>query len=437
MNDSLVVILDRAVAGTIIRLPGGRLRFDYDDAYRRRLTSTPLSTSMPNQVGSHADQVITAWLWNLLPDNEAVLARWARQFHVSARSPFSLLATPIGEDCAGAVQFAGPDDTDRVLGRPGDIQWLTEDDVARRLRELRDDATAWLGRSFTGQFSLAGAQAKTALLFRDGRWGVPSGATPTTHILKPAIEGFDDHDLNEHLCLDAARRVGLVVARSRIARFGDETAVVVDRYDRQITNTEVVRVHQEDLCQALGVPPTRKYQNDGGPAPSDIVGLFRRVMPARVAEEAVRWFVDALIWNWLIVGSDAHVKNYSLLLAQDQVRLAPLYDVASALPYGTDERNLRFAMKIGGDYRVASYGNPWDKAATELGMDRDALIARVRELAAAVADAFADAAASVDVATLGRTLPARLVDRVAERAARCTRLVASSGTDGSGAAMRE
>jgi serine/threonine-protein kinase HipA len=123
---------------------------------------------MPIQVRSHPDQVVTSWLWGLLPDNDAVLRRWAREFHVSASSPFSLLATPVGEDCAGAVRFALPDEVDRVPGRSGDVAWLTDDDVAERLRELREDSTAWLGRAFTGQFSLAGAQAKTALLFRDG-----------------------------------------------------------------------------------------------------------------------------------------------------------------------------------------------------------------------------------------------------------------------------
>lgn len=205
MTESLLVLLDEAIAGTIVRLQGGKLRFDYSDEYRHRLNPTPLSVAMPVQVRSHPDHVIGPWLWGLLPDNDAVVARWARQFHVSS-SPFSLLGTPIGADCAGAVRFAPPEEIDGVLARPGGVIWLDEGNVAQRLRELRKDSTAWLGESFAGQFSLAGTQAKTALLFRDGRWGVPSGSTPTTDILKPAVAGFDDHDLNEHLCLDAARR---------------------------------------------------------------------------------------------------------------------------------------------------------------------------------------------------------------------------------------
>jgi serine/threonine-protein kinase HipA len=421
-SNTLLVVLDDAVAGTLSRLRGGRLRFDYDAEYRARADATPLSLSMPTQVPSHADHVVIPWLWGLLPDNEAVLGRWARHFHVSASSPFSLLSTPIGEDCAGAVRFVGPGELDRVIGRSGEVAWLTEAEVAQRLRELREDSTAWLGRSFTGQFSLAGTQAKTALLFQDGRWGVPVGATPTTHILKPAVAGLDDHDLNEHLCLDAARRAGLIAVRTKVTRFADETAVVVTRYDR-VTKRDVVRVHQEDLCQALCVPPTRKYQNEGGPGVADVTKLLCEVMPPNVADDAVWRFADALIWNWLIGGTDAHAKNYSLLLVGDQIRLAPLYDIASALPYGTHERKLRFAMKLGGDYRVYPQRNTWPAAARDLGLGTDDLLTRARELARVAPDAFADASKSPDITALERELPGRLLDIVADRVARCTKLV--------------
>jgi serine/threonine-protein kinase HipA len=427
MTDSLIVVLDDVVAGTVTRLGGGRLRFDYDPYYREQPGHTPVSLSMPIQVASHGDQVVTPWLWGLLPDNDAVLRRWAREFHVSASSPFSLLATPIGEDCAGAIRFAAPEKVDRILGQTGEVSWLEDQDIAKRLRELREDSTTWLGQSFTGQFSLAGAQAKTALLLDGDRWGVPSGATPTTHILKPAVAGLDDHDLNEHLCLDAARRAGLIVARSTIAKFADETAVVITRYDRQPTSDgHIVRVHQEDLCQALGVPPSRKYQNEGGPTPAQIAQLLRDSMPPRIAEESVWRFADALIWNWLIGGTDGHAKNYSLLLAGDQVRLAPLYDIASSLPYGRDERDLRLAMKIGTSYDVYPQRNTWPGAARDLGLDQNALIERVRTLGTTVTDALSDATKAKAVTALGRGLPQTLVDLVAKRARRCIKVLDSA-----------
>ena len=423
MTDVLVVMLDDVIAGTLTRRPQGRLRFDYDDDYRRRSEPTPLSLSMPTQVKSHPDNVVTPWLWGLLPDNEAVLARWGRQFHVSASSPFALLGSPIGKDCAGAVRFAQPNDVDRILNQSGDITWLTDEGVAERLRDLREDSTSWLGRSFTGQFSLAGAQAKTALFQGDGRWGVPSGSVPTTHILKPAVSGFDDQDINEHLCLDAARRAGLLVVRTTLKRFGDESAVVVDRYDRVARGDQILRVHQEDLCQALSVSPTRKYQNEGGPSPRDIAGLFRRAMPPRVADDAVWRVTDALIWNWFVAGTDAHAKNYSVLLAGNQVRLAPMYDIASALPYGTHEKKLRLAMKIGGDYRVFPERNTWPAAAKDLGVDPHRLGSRVQEIGITIAGAFADAANTPEVRSLERPLPDKLVDLISDRVTRCLRMV--------------
>jgi serine/threonine-protein kinase HipA len=423
MSDVLLVILEDSVVGSIDRLANGRLQFEYTEEYRELREVTPVSISMPTQVRSHPDRIITPWLWGLLPDNDAVLARWARHFQVSASSPFSLLSTQIGEDCAGAVRFSPPDEIERVQARPGEVDWLSNEEVGQLLRDLREDSTSWLGRSFTGQFSLAGAQSKTALLYENGRWGVPSGAVATTHILKPAVAGFDDHDLNEHLCLDAARRAGLIAARTRIGIFGDETAVVVDRYDRLVVEGNTVRLHQEDVCQALGLPPSLKYQNEGGPSPGDVVKLFRSAMPPSIAEESVWRFADALIWNWLIAGTDAHAKNYSLLLVGDQVRLAPLYDVASALPYDTHERKLRFAMKIGGDYRVILDRNRWPAAAKELGLDVEPLLTRVLQLATLAPDAFVDAAKDPEIESLDRSLPARLANLVATRSEKCRQLI--------------
>jgi serine/threonine-protein kinase HipA len=224
--------------------------------------------------------------------------------------------------------------------------------------------------------------------------------------------------------LDAAHRAGLVVARTRVARFGKESAIVVDRYDRRFVDGSLVRVHQEDLCQALGVPPARKYQNEGGPSPREIADLMRNVMSPRVADEAILRFFDALAWNWLIAGTDAHAKNYSLLLAGALVRLAPVYDVASALPYGGDPRRLRFAMKIGGDYRVVPpHHNTWPTAAQELGLDPEEAVARLRDLAERPPDAFGEAATEPKVAALQCPLAPKLVDLVRERVAACVAIL--------------
>lgn len=424
MSEELVVLLGDRIAGRLEHTRRAGLRFEYDDEYRRRPDATPLSVSMPVEVGSHPDRVVTPWLWGLLPEDPVVLARWAREFHASATSPFSILSTPVGRDCAGAVRFAAATEADELAADRGRVRWLGEADVSRRLEELKEDATAWLGRTFVGQFSLAGAQAKTALLRRGRRWGVPSGGIPTSHILKPAVAGLDDHDLNEHLCLDAARRAGLVAVRSRVMRFDGASAIVIDRYDRRAAGRQLVRIHQEDLCQALSVHPSRKYESEGGPGAREIARLLRETMPPTAADDAVRRFVDALAWNWVIGGTDAHAKNYSILLSGKDVRLAPMYDVASALPYGADERKLRFAMRLGGRYDVYVRRDPWPKVAVELGLDVDVTVARVRALVERAPEAFADAAREPDVTRLRRRMAARLVDLVATRAAKCAQVLA-------------
>lgn len=425
--NSLVVIIGDDVAGSLEKLSNGRLQFTYDEEYQRTPGATPLSLSMPLGVRQHADEnrrrPVTNFLWGLLPDNDRVLERWGRHFQVSPSSAFDLLGTPVGEDCAGGVAFCPPERADDHLSRPGAVTWLSDAEVSSMLRDLKQDDAAWLGRTFTGQFSLAGAQAKTALLHVDGRWGIPSGRTPTTHILKPAVTGFDDHDLNEYICLDAAQRAGLVAANSSIVDFEGQSALALVRYDRVVRGDAVHRVHQEDLLQALALPPSAKYQNQGGPSPSDVVSLFRRVMSPTAATDAVERFVDALIWNWLIGGPDAHAKNYSLLISGPDVRLAPLYDIASALPYGIHEKKLRMAMKLGGEYDVYPYRNFWPDAASELGIAADHVLDRVRHLAALVPDSFAEAANDQAIRSLGRDTTSKLVSAVAGRAQRCALLV--------------
>ena len=174
----------------------------------------------------------------------------------------------VGEDCAGAIQFVRPERVEGVLtGTTADVLWLNESEVAERLRLLAKDHGAWRTERDTGQFSLAGAQPKTALLFQNDRWGVPSGRTPTTHILKPPIAGFHGHAENEHFCLILASKLGMVVPLSKVRRFEEQIAIVVQRYDRISTKEGLRRVHQEDICQALGLPPSKKYEAEGGRAP--------------------------------------------------------------------------------------------------------------------------------------------------------------------------
>jgi serine/threonine-protein kinase HipA len=285
MTAELVTFLGDSHVGRLARDRHGRLSFSYEEAWRRAPDAYPISLSMPLALVEHGHRIVDAYLWGLLPDNELILDRWAKRFQVSARGAFALMAH-VGEDCAGAIRFLSPDRVASMTGRGTHaVQWLEERDVAERLRDLRRDASAWRRASDSGQFSLGGAQPKTALLFDGRRWGVPSGRSATTHILKPGVPGLDGHAENEHFCMTLAAALGLPVARSRVARFEDQAAIVVDRYDRVVTPKGVVRVHQEDVCQALGVPPALKYEADEGPGAGAIVELLRE--HSRNADEDV------------------------------------------------------------------------------------------------------------------------------------------------------
>jgi serine/threonine-protein kinase HipA len=420
MNTELIAILDGREAGRVARDARGRLSFTYNEEWRAAENAYPLSISMPLALAQHGHAKIDPFLWGLLPDNQMVLDHWARKFHVSARSVFSLIGA-VGEDCAGAVQFVRPERLEVILGAaPPEIEWLDEAAIAQRLRALREDHSAWRIPGDTGQFSLAGTQPKTALLFENGRWGVPSGRVPTTHILKPPSGDFDGHAENEHFCLELARSRGLPAVDSRIMHFQDEVAIVIERYDRIRTAAGLRRVHQEDICQALSIPPTKKYQNEGGPGIKDIVELLRTY--SSNAAEDVHTFLDSVAYNWLIVGTDAHAKNYALLIgAEGRIRLAPLYDVASVFPCPQiDIHRVKLSMKLGGEYRFCNIQlRHWRRQAQDLSVDPDELVHRVDDLARQLADHVPDIARRMTDEGLAHPLIPRLANQLNARAAAC------------------
>jgi serine/threonine-protein kinase HipA len=419
----LVTLLDGKEVGRVHNDARGRLTFVYDDEWRKVPDAYPLSLSMPIVSKEHGRSVVEAFLWGLLPDNEQVLARWAAKFHVSARNVFALISH-VGEDCAGAVQFVTPERLEAIRsGKEDKVEWLDESEVAKRLRLLREDHAAWRLPRDTGQFSLAGAQPKTALLLQNERWGIPSGRIPTTHILKPPTGHFDGHAENEHICLMLARNLGLPSALSKVMRFKDEVAIVVERYDRQQKGNGIIRVHQEDICQALGIMPTKKYQNEGGPSPVNIIELLRTYSTDRDTD--LDTFGAALGFNWLIAGTDAHAKNYSLLLSGPDVRLAPLYDIASILPYGeVDLRKAKLAMKIGEEYKVSQIGlRQWQKFAREVRVNVDQLVEVLISMAKQLPDEVAAARSLARKEGLENFLVERLATQLIERAHECRRLL--------------
>lgn len=413
MNEELTVLLQGRPAGRLRRRSAGRVDFVYDPGWRGTPGAFPVSLSMPLAASEHGSEVAEPYFWNLLPDNETLLERWGRNFGVSARNVFGILSH-VGEDLAGAIQVVSPERLDVLLSDgPEEVQWLTETEVAERLRAVLDDVSATRLPRDSGQFSLAGTQPKTTLLERDGRWGVPRGRTPTTHIFKPPAGEWPAVDRNEHFCLSLARTLGLPVAQSSVRRFKDELTIVIERYDRMLAGSRLVRIHQEDFCQALSVRPALKYQNEGGPGIKDIVRTLRTYSTS--PDEDVATFLDALALNWLIGGTDAHAKNFSLLIgAGGKVRLAPLYDIVSRMAYDPwHPFELKLAMRIGGEYTLGRINAwRWGRLAAEIDLTPEDLWGRVLRVARELPSALD--ATSRETKAHGLADP--VIDRLVERA---------------------
>ncbi|MCH9673721.1 MAG: type II toxin-antitoxin system HipA family toxin [Gammaproteobacteria bacterium] len=422
MSADLYAIANGAAVGAISRDRRGRLSFAYDHAWRTHPDAFPLSMCMPLISGLHPHARVHPWLWGLLPNNEAILGRWAQRFFVSPDDPIGLLGA-VGEDCAGAVHFTnGAPRTDGEQTPPRDerprTKWLSDAEVAERLRALRRDKAAWRDGRDPGQFTLAGAQPKIAILVHGERCAIPVGHIPTTHILKPDT-AFAGHAVNEHICLQLARRMGLPAAHSQVRSFEELTTLVVERYDRvRSPEGEIRRLHQEDLCQMLAHAPNKKYENGGGPSSARMMEAIRTYS---TEPQSDAWtFAKAMIFNWLIAGTNARAKNFSMLIGgQSRVRLAPLYDLASTLPYGLEQAKLRLATPIGDTDRLAEVGpEHWRKFANEVRLPARAVRDTCVEMATGLPEALSEVASRAEP----HPIVEQMVDRLGARAKACAAL---------------
>ncbi len=329
--------------GTWSHLPAAE-ELRYDDAWVASPQGRPLSLSLPFRPGNpaHRGAPVQAYFENLLPDSRPIRQRIAQRFRANSTDAFDLLAE-VGRDCAGALYIA-PVDMAPEDGRCIDAEPLDEAAVARLL--CATGPTRVAGYRFEEQdelrISIAGAQEKTALLWHEGRWWRPSGMTPTTHILKLPLGRVGDMHLdlsdsvdNEWLCALILEAFGLPVARCHPLQFEDHRVLAVERFDRRWTNDEprgpwLVRLPQEDMCQATATPPDLKYEADGGPGIDTILGLLNA---SEQRERDREVFFRAQFLFWLLCAPDGHAKNFSIALqAGGRFTLAPLYDVMSAYP---------------------------------------------------------------------------------------------------------
>ncbi len=357
----LNVYLNARLVGRLRRQASGAIDFQYDPEWLGWENALPVSLSLLLREDRYVGDPVIAVFDNLLPDSDVIRRRLADRVHADGADAYSLLAK-IGRDCVGALQFlpdgVTPEPAGSVKGRPVD-----DDYIARKVGDL--NATP-LGVDEDEEFriSLAGAQEKTALLLWNDKWHVPHGTTATTHIMKPQIgmlpSGIDLNNSveNEYLCMKLAQAFGLPAANVVLADFKDTRVLVVERFDRLWTKDgRLLRLPQEDCCQALSVPPTRKYESDGGPGMPAVLDLLKA---SDDPDTDRRLFLKAQIMFWLLGATDGHAKNFSIFLQPGgRFRLTPLYDVMSVQPAfdaGQLRKNqMKFAMAVGDNRHYIVY----------------------------------------------------------------------------------
>ena len=339
----LNVYLNGRLVGHLRRASSGAIDFTYDLAWLALDNAIPVSLSLPLREDRYIGAPVVAVFDNLLPDSDDIRRRLAERAQADGPDAYSLLAA-IGRDCVGALQFV-PKGEDVIRTTEVTAHAVTDQEIAERISHLARNPLGIGEDDRDFRISIAGAQEKTALLYWKDKWHIPHGTTATTHILKPQIgllpSGIDLSNSveNEYLCLELVRALGLPAARSVIRDFADRRALVIERFDRIWTkNGRLLRIPQEDCCQALSVPPSRKYESEGGPGICDLVELLKG---SDVPDEDQRTLFKAQVIFWLLGATDGHPKNFSIRLAPgSRYRLTPIYDVVSAQP-SVDAKQIR------------------------------------------------------------------------------------------------
>jgi serine/threonine-protein kinase HipA len=339
--------------GLLLKEPSGAISFTYDESWLTWPNAWPISLSLPMRPTPYRGEAVIAVFDNLLPDSDEIRRRVAEKMGAAGTDAYSLLSV-IGRDCVGAMQFLPedepPPEAKGITGEPVD-----DDDIERILKGLAR-APLGLDRDDGFRISVAGAQEKTALLWHNGQWLRPTGTTPTTHILKTQLghlpNGVDltNSVENEFFCLKLLQQFGLNVCNAEVHVFGATKALVIERFDRHwLPDGRLLRLPQEDMCQALGVPPTRKYENEGGPG---IVEILRVLAGSNLPASDQAAFLMAQVLFWLMGATDGHAKNFSIrLFPGGGYALTPFYDVLSVRPAiengQLQQKQARLAMAVG------------------------------------------------------------------------------------------
>jgi len=394
----LDVYVGSSKVGRYSREPSGATLFRYDPEWLSSERAFPVSLSMPLSDRVWSGESAISYFDGLLPDDRTVREKLAAHEQAESAGIFDLLAV-IGRDCVGALRFVpeGLDSGDpaNMTSRP-----VSDSEIATRIASLATNPLGVHADDDDFRISIAGIQEKTAFLLVDNQWQLPLGPTPTSHIFKPAMkEGPDGADFshtpwNEWLCLALCRALGLETTNAEVLIFDDKPVIVVERFDRVWQDGILYRLPQEDICQALGVPPVRKYQSDGGPG---IIDVLEFLNGAGAPHEDRLTFMKAQIVFWLLAAIDGHAKNFSIFLSPGGYKLTPLYDVMSATPYPEfPVQKIKLAMAIGnkGYYRLNQIQlRHFYQTGQKAGLREQDMDSIFSSLAARMDDAIAEAAA--------------------------------------------
>ena len=394
----LDVYVGSSKVGRYSREPSGATSFRYDPEWLSSERAFPVSLSMPLSDRVWSGESATSYFDGLLPDDCIVREKIAAHEQAESAGIFDLLAV-IGRDCVGALRFV-PEGLDS--GNPANMTYrpVSDSEIATRIASLATNPLGVHAADDDFRISIAGVQEKTAFLRIDNQWQLPLGTTPTSHIVKPAMkEGQDGADFsntpwNEWLCLALCRALGLETANAEVLIFGGKPVMVVERFDRVWQDGVLYRLPQEDICQALGVPPVRKYQSDGGPGIRDVLEFLHG---AAAPHEDRLTFMKAQIVFWLLAAIDGHAKNFSIFLTPGGYELTPLYDVMSATPYPEfPVQKIKLAMATGdkGYYRLNQIQlRHFYQTGQKAGLREQDMDSIFSGLAARMDDAIAEAAA--------------------------------------------
>jgi len=413
----LRVYLNNRRVGTLSREANGAIGFVYHNDWLGWEHALPVFLSLPLRETAYRGEPVAAVFENLLPDSDKLRRLIAEKVGARGTDAYSML-TRIGHDCVGALQFIeGEDDAPDAMGT---LEGEPVDEAAiEKILKGLGQAPLGMTRDDGFRISVAGAQEKTALFWYDGKWLKPHGTTPTTHILKTQIGelpgGIDLSDSveNEYYCLKLTEAFGLPVNTASIETFCDTKALVIERFDRRWTNDgRLLRLPQEDCCQALSVPPTLKYQNEGGPGMVDILDLLKG-SDTPVEDQEI--FLKAQLVFWLIGATDGHAKNFSLFLSPGgSYRMTPLYDILTAQPAlnarQIERKQMKMAMSVGKSrhYRFDQiHGRHFVQTAMRAGLSKRRAIDIIEDVAARASEAV-----DISANTLPQGFQMAIVDAV-------------------------